>query len=1274
MTFEFVSYPVRSDEWHESRISRDTLAAAHGLRWKYGFVDRGLVVTGLLGEMFGMGVYQFFWCRGARSAQLVALPSLRRIARLKSRRGLQAFHTLQPLLVRVLVSLMSLIALWCGPSQASYNPIAVQVSAGDRFTCAVLTGGTVQCWGSGGQAAFSTAPLPVADLTDAVAVTSSTWHACALRASGTVACWGNNGYGQLGNGSREASTKPVPVAGVVGAVAIASSEWGTCALLSSGSVMCWGEDGSGCCTTPVAATKVANVNDAVAIFGGVGRRCAVNRAGALTCWGRGGSAGAIPALENFAIASAASSAGHTCAVASNGSVYCWGTNSSGQLGDGTNVDRSAPVQVSVPGGARSVSVGEFHTCAVSRSAAVYCWGANSDGQLGVGSNVGIRVPVLVASLADTVLIAAGRKHTCALRATGQVQCWGDNLGFGLGTGRLANATRPAPVLPWSGAEAPILTGVVSGSAATSHTCVRTTSGTVQCWGSTSGSYGPSISLSPVAADIVGLSGVVAVAAGGINSPPAENGHTCAILANATVACFGYNGSGQLGDGTTRDAKAPVAVAGLVGAQRLSLGGSHSCVVNISGNVYCWGLNQRGQLANGDLKNTSTPAAVLGLPMITDVAAGGFHTCALGSTGTVHCWGWNGYGQLGNASVQDSAVPVPVSPLGRVVALSAGVQLTCALDVSGNVWCWGVSQGSGSSATPRHVAGINGEAVQISASYAGGCAALRSGAVKCWGSSLYSSPSGASDSSTTITAVAVNGLSDVASVAAASYFSCSFLKDGTARCWGNNSVGQLGNPNYFDPVEPVPVLAVAGSSAAGENRPQNVDLPPWLMGGTTTLKVGDAVFLTGTSTSGLPVTFDTWTPETCRITNGQVVALKRTLCVIRASQQGGVSNGVTYAPALSQAAVIDISGESSATSITATPNPSTYGQRVDIVATLRATSGKSPGGVVNFYCAADAVIGAAVCGNGSMPVCVDVAIAIVDGRAQASCALLYLGAGAGSLFAVYSGDSVYDGSRSTAAALVIAKATQTLQFGAVPSLTVGGRAALFIVRSLRNSGNPVIITSLTASVCTVSEGNVTGVSSGECRLTASQAGDANFLAAPQISLTFTVEPAGTKRAMIEYVYAPLNYYFQTSRVSDQLALDGAPGWARTGQSFLVFAGNETAAVPVTRFYFDQIARNGSRGSHFYTLIADEVYVVQSLNWQNERLPGKPFNEGVDAHAFVPSASGACSAGLLPVYRLFRNAVKFPDDPNHRFTTSLSTYNDHIRLGWDGEGVKLCVPAP
>ena len=1273
MTLGLATYPERLGEWSKSRVACDALAAAHGQSRKLRYVDKTLVVTRLLGEMFDVGVNRFCACRGARSAQLDAPASLCCIARLKSRSGLQAFHKLRPLLVRVLVSLMSTIALCCGSSHARYDPIAEQVSAGDSFTCAVLTGGTVQCWGSGGQPAFSDAPQRVADLTDAVAVTAGTWHACALRKLGTVACWGNNGYGQLGNGSREHSAKPVPVAGVAGAVAIASSNWGTCALLISGSVVCWGEDGSGCCTAPVAATKFANVNDAVAIFGGEVRGCVVDRAGALKCWGRDRSAGAILALANVAISSVSSGVAHTCAVATNGSMYCWGTNSSGQLGDGTNVDRSSPVQVSVPGGARSVSVGEFHTCAVSLSAAVYCWGANADGQLGVGSNAGSRVPVPVASLVDTALISAGRKHTCALSATGRVQCWGDNRGFGLGTGRLANVTLPAPVLPWSGAEAPILTGVVSGSAATSHTCARSTSGTVQCWGSTHGSYGPSISLSPVAADIVGLSGVVAVAAGGINSSPAENGHTCAILGNATVACFGYNGNGQLGDGTTQDAKAPVAVAGLVGAKRLSLGGSHSCVVNTSGNVYCWGLNQRGQLANGDLKNSATPAAVLGLPLISEVAAGGFHTCALGSTGTVHCWGWNGYGQLGNATVQDSAVPVPVSSLGGVVALSAGGLLTCALDISGNVWCWGASQGSGSFATPQQVAGINGEAVQISASDAGGCAALRSGAVKCWGSSLYSSPSGASNSSTTITAAAVNGLSYVASVAAASYFSCSFLKDGTARCWGNNSVGQLGNPNYFDPVEPVPVLAVAGSSAAGENRPQNLDLPPWLTGGTATLKVGDAVFLTGTSTSGLPVTFDTWTPETCRITNGQVVALKRTLCGIRASQQGGVSDGVTYAPALSKAAVIDISGESSATSITATPNPSIYGQRVDIVATLRATSGKSPGGVVNFYCAADAVIGAAVCGNGSMPVCVDVAIATVDGRAQASCALLYLGAGAGSLFAVYSGDGVYDGSRSTAAELVIAKATQSLQFGAVPSLTVGGSTALFIVRSLRNSGNPVIIISLTASVCTVSGGIVTGVSSGECRLTASQAGDANFLAAPQISLTFTVEPAGTKRAMIEYVYAPLNYYFQTSRVSDQLALDGASGWARTGQSFLVFAGNETAAVPVTRFYFDQIARNGSRGSHFYTLIADEVYVVQSLNWQNERLPGKPFNEGVDAYAFMPSADGTCSAGLLPVHRLFRNAVKFPDDPNHRFTTSLSIYNDHIRLGWDGEGVKLCVPA-
>lgn len=162
------------------------------------------------------------------------------------------------------------------------------------------------------------------------------------------------------------------------------------------------------------------------------------------------------------------------------------------------------------------------------------------------------------------------------------------------------------------------------------------------------------------------------------------------------------------------------------------------------------------------------------------------------------------------------------------------------------------------------------------------------------------------------------------------------------------------------------------------------------------------------------------------------------------------------------------------------------------------------------------------------------------------------------------------------------------------------------------------------------------------------------------------------AMVEYYHAQQNYYFMTSRASDKSLLDTTNGWARTGKAFPVLASRDANSSPITRFYFDQIARSQSRGTHFYTLLPDEVAVVQALNPSNQPATGKPVNEGVDSYAYLPTASGACASGQLPVYRLFRGNTLFPDDPNHRFTTELLEYNNFVAFGWSGEGIKFCVP--
>jgi len=175
------------------------------------------------------------------------------------------------------------------------------------------------------------------------------------------------------------------------------------------------------------------------------------------------------------------------------------------------------------------------------------------------------------------------------------------------------------------------------------------------------------------------------------------------------------------------------------------------------------------------------------------------------------------------------------------------------------------------------------------------------------------------------------------------------------------------------------------------------------------------------------------------------------------------------------------------------------------------------------------------------------------------------------------------------------------------------------------------------------------------------------------------PAGVlpaTRQMVEFRYLPLDYYFITSRDSEKAVLDATLGWARTGASFPVYGSAPVGAKGISRFYFDRVARGGTRGSHFYTLLDSDVAALVNLNPAQSTAPTLPQNEGVDSYGYLPLVSGAggsCASGLLPVYRAFRGGIRFPDDPNHRFTTNIVAYNSLVAQGWDGEGVAFCVPA-
>ena len=331
-------------------------------------------------------------------------------------------------------------------------------------------------------------------------------------------------------------------------------------------------------------------------------------------------------------------------------------------------------------------------------------------------------------------VAGGGFHACMRLPDGTVQCWGrNNFGqLGNGDGSLADSSVPVAVRGLTTA-----TRVVTGD---SHTCALLGDGTVQCWGvGDSGQRGDgtfnNISTVPVA--VVGLSNAVAVAARGY--------HSCALLGDGTVRCWGRNADGQLGDGTVADpatgppgSSTPVQVSGITGAAAVIAGGYHTCALFADGTAQCWGRNDDGQLGDGTFTRSSTPVRVGGLTGAAAVTGGFYHTCALLGDGTVQCWGRNAEGQLGDGSSIGTRAPTRVIGITGALAVSGGFQHTCALLSDGTVQCWGRNAegqlGDGtttSSSTPVRVGGVTG-AVAVSAGILHTCALLANGTVKCWG--------------------------------------------------------------------------------------------------------------------------------------------------------------------------------------------------------------------------------------------------------------------------------------------------------------------------------------------------------------------------------------------------------------------------------------------------------------------------------------------------------------------------------------------------------------
>jgi alpha-tubulin suppressor-like RCC1 family protein len=349
-----------------------------------------------------------------------------------------------------------------------------------------------------------------------------------------------------------------------------------------------------------------------------------------------------------------------------------------------------------------VASGGSHSCAIMSDGSVMCWGQNESGQLGSGDTAAHLTPGRVPGIAAAIFLSCGASHTCVVLEDTTVRCWGSNASGQLGIGRADDNPHPKP-------------------------------------------------------EDTSLQGAKKIQTG--------NSHTCAEMADKTVKCWGANGLGQLGDGTTADRFAPVPVSDLTGVGKLSSAGDHACAAanNDAGVAvaFCWGDNQDGKLgvAFTETRSASKPILVPGLTGVDKVFVGANHSCAVIGD-RVRCWGANNFDQLGSPQVASGPAAEVVGVTGAGGGLMVGDRHTCALDDSARV-------------------------------------------VRCWGANDRGQLGVATSGSQTQAPVVVDALKNVTNIGGAKSEQACAISD-RLYCWGANENGQLGDGTKVDRAKPTPV--------------------------------------------------------------------------------------------------------------------------------------------------------------------------------------------------------------------------------------------------------------------------------------------------------------------------------------------------------------------------------------------------------------------------------------------------------------------------------------
>jgi alpha-tubulin suppressor-like RCC1 family protein len=668
------------------------------------------------------------------------------------------------------------------------------------------------------------------------AVSGGAEHTCGIHTDGTMWCWGRNDFGQLGTSSNDVEDDvPTRVGSASTWTAVSAGGLHTCALGSDFDLWCWGDniDGQlGIGSGALVAYQPAPLADAwIAVAAGGLFSCGIHTDGTLLCWGNNGagevgsgSAGGVTVLPVPVVGAGlppgwlAVAAGNdfACAIGTDHSLWCWGQAAYDSLGSGTGDGGPTPTAVPVDDGSdagawQQVAAGGESACAIAGGGKLRCWGLGTDGQLGDDNTNPAVAPTPVDHDAATwSAVAVGQAHACGIHTDGSLYCWGANS-----TDQLAATTvepfQSSPVAvasptgrPWS-----------SLGLGFAHTCAIDADAELWCAGQDGGQLGSAGGGARTAPERIGSATAVAVGGDAIGS---TGGTACAIDGSAHLWCWGNNVAGEVGDGTTTNREAPVAIGSNTWA--MVAVADHTCAIDDGEhNLWCWGND--GFEALGDGRMSSEPAPVMVSGMQWSSVTVHEQTCAIDSTSDAYCWGLNTSGQAAQdpGSASDVGTPGLLGFGDPWRVLAAGQGYTCGISGAGsNVACWGVgtySNGPLNTYMPNTVPGLAG-VTQLAIGGLETCVGVGS-AFACFGENDHGQLGNqTSTEGGTATPQPLPGTWQQVSVG--ENHACGVAGDGTLWCWGANAFGELGVGTFVEYHEPRQV----GSSSNWANVAAGID--------------------------------------------------------------------------------------------------------------------------------------------------------------------------------------------------------------------------------------------------------------------------------------------------------------------------------------------------------------------------------------------------------------------------------------------------------------------